>query len=52
MKINTDHLITVSNYARRKGKATATIYNKLKDGSLKGVEIDDVKFVISKDKKK
>lgn len=45
MVINTDNLVKVSNYARKKGLSTQTIYNQIKDGSLKGVEIDGVKFV-------
>ena len=51
MKIQTKDLQAVRNFAAAKGVTTATVYNWLKLGLIKGVEIDGVKF-INKDAKK
>mgnify|MGYP003146977750 CR=1 FL=1 len=52
MNIQTDDLQAVRNFAAAKGVTTATVYNWLKMGLLKGIEIDGVKFINKDDAKK
>lgn len=44
-KIDRTKLITVSNYAKKIGKERQTIYNWAKNGQIKIIEIDGIKFV-------
>jgi predicted DNA-binding transcriptional regulator AlpA len=43
--MKTEHLITVGNYASKKGCTTQHIYRQIKEGKVPSVEIDGVKFV-------
>jgi len=52
MKIKTEDLQAVRTFAAAKGITTATAYNWLKLGLIKGVEIDGVKFIKKDDAKK
>tara|TARA_R110000744_G_scaffold377405_3_gene492378 strand:- start:966 stop:1109 length:144 start_codon:yes stop_codon:yes gene_type:complete len=45
MKVKTEDLQAVRTFAAAKGVTTATVYNWLKLGLVKGVEIDGVKFI-------
>jgi predicted site-specific integrase-resolvase len=40
-----NNLKTVNNYAREKSVSTTTIYNWIKEGKVKVVIIDGVKFI-------
>ena len=51
MKVETEDLQAVRNFAAVKGVTTATVYNWLKMGLIKGVEVDGVKFVNKDDEK-
>jgi len=46
MKINTDDLTTVRNYALQMGKTTQWAYDQVKKKTVKSVEIDGVKFIV------
>ena len=48
MKIDTDLLKKVSNYARLVGQSTQNIYTLIQKGRLTAVEIDGIKFVVIK----
>jgi hypothetical protein len=50
MKIEVKHLQTARNYAKEKDVTTACVYNWLKMGVIKGLEVDGVKFVIKRPK--
>lgn len=45
LKIDRTKLMTVANYAKKRGVTPATIYNWNKAGDVKFEEIDGVKFV-------
>lgn len=44
--INIDNVQTVKNYAYDKRVTVPTIYRHIKEGKLKGVNIDGVQFVV------
>lgn len=46
MRIETNNLITVKRYANAKGISLTWAYKQIKDGAIKSVEIDGVRFVI------
>jgi len=48
--INIENVQTVKNYAYDKRVTVPTIYRHIKEGKLKGVEIDGVKFVVLEEK--
>ena len=54
MEKQIENLRTVKNYAYDKRVTVTTVYNKLKNGDLKGQKIDGVQFVVlsSDDQKK
>ena len=43
--MNKNKLMTVSNYAKKKGVRTQGIYRKIKDKTIAFKEIDGVKFI-------
>ncbi len=45
LKIDKTKLITVTNYAKQMDKKRQTIYNWAKDGKIKMIEIDGIKFI-------
>lgn len=45
MKIETDNLMTVKNYAEREGVTASYIYKLVKEGKMNFLMIDNVKFV-------
>ena len=45
LKIDRTKLVTPKNYAEREKMGLRTVYNKMKDGRLTVVEIDDVQFI-------
>jgi len=48
--INIENVQTVKNYAYDKRVTVPTVYNHIKAGKLKGIEIDGVKFVVLEEK--
>lgn len=48
MKIETDHLLTVKNYAKKEKVAPTYIYRLIRNGTMKGVLIDGVLFIDTK----
>jgi len=46
MEKQIQNLRTVKNYAYDKRVTVTTVYNKLKNGDLKGQKIDGVQFVV------
>ena len=48
--INIENVQTVKNYAYDKRVTVPTIYRHIKEGKLKGIEIDGVKFVVLEEK--
>lgn len=48
MKVETNNLITVNTYSKKYGKSLTWAYNQIKNGSVKFVVIDNIKFVITK----
>tara|TARA_R100000995_G_C3441630_1_gene103629 strand:- start:545 stop:706 length:162 start_codon:yes stop_codon:yes gene_type:complete len=51
MKIDTDNLISVQNYAHQQRVSVTSVYRWIKDNVVKAVEIDGVKFIITKSPK-
>ncbi len=45
VKVDRTKLITVTNYADKIKKKRQTVYNWIKEGKLKTIEIDGVKFI-------
>jgi predicted transcriptional regulator len=45
LKIDRSKLRTFKNYAKEKGYTVQRIYQLVKEGSLKTVEVDGVKFI-------
>lgn len=45
LKIDRTKLVKVSTFARQKGLSTVQIYNWIKEGKVKQVVIDGVKFI-------
>ena len=52
MKIDTNKLKTLNNYAKEKGVARQRAYKLVDAGKIDCVEIDGVKFVLLNDKSK
>ena len=48
MKVDTENLISVQKYAQKQGVAVQTIYRWINSNVVKAVEIDGVKFIITK----
>lgn len=48
--VNINNVQTVKNYAYDKRVTVPTIYRHIKEGKLKGVNIDGVQFVVLQDK--
>jgi len=45
MKIQTEKLLKISSYARKINKSVQYVYHLSKEGKIKVIEIDGVKFV-------
>lgn len=45
MKIETSELLTISNFAKKKGMSRQHVYRLIKSGEISQVVIDGVKFV-------
>lgn len=45
MKVDTSELLTISNFAKRKGISRQHVYRLVKSGEISQVVIDGVKFV-------
>ena len=52
MKVDTEHLISVQTYAHEQRVSTTAVYNWIKNNVVNAVEIDGVKFIITKSPKK
>ena len=52
MKVDTEDLISVQSYAHEQRVSTTAVYNWIKNNVVKAVEIDGVKFIITKSPKK
>tara|TARA_R100001463_G_scaffold70797_1_gene124456 strand:- start:3208 stop:3369 length:162 start_codon:yes stop_codon:yes gene_type:complete len=52
MKVDTKNLISVQSYAHDQRVSTTAVYNWIKNNIVKAVEIDGVKFIITKSPKK
>lgn len=45
MKIGTSELLTISNFAKKKGMSRQHVYRLIKSGEINQVVIDGIKFV-------
>ena len=52
MKVNTEDLISVQSYAHNQRVSTTAVYNWIKNNVVQAVEIDGVKFIITKSPRK
>lgn len=52
MKVDTDNLISVQKYAQHQSVAVQTVYRWINNNVVKAVEIDGIKFIITKSPKK
>jgi len=52
MKVNTEDLISVQSYAHDQRVSTTAVYNWIKNNVVQAVEIDGVKFIITKSPRK
>lgn len=52
MKVDTENLISVQSYAHEHRVSTTAVYNWIKNNVVKAVEIDGVKFIITKSPRK
>tara|TARA_R100001443_G_scaffold117440_1_gene142709 strand:+ start:5407 stop:5568 length:162 start_codon:yes stop_codon:yes gene_type:complete len=52
MKVDTDNLISVQTYAHEQRVSTTAVYNWIKNNVVKAIEIDGVKFIITKNPSK
>jgi len=52
MKVDTENLISVQSYAHDQNVSVLAVYNWIKDNVVKAVEIDGVKFIITKNPSK
>lgn len=43
--MNTDKLIRVSTYAKNEGISVQTVYDRIRDGKLRCIVIDGIKFI-------
>jgi hypothetical protein len=50
MQVETDKLITVTNFAKLKGLARQHVYRLIESGVLNSVNIDGINFVLIDDK--
>ena len=48
MKVNTEELQTVGNYAIKERVSTTAVYNWIEKKLIRSVEIDGIKFIIKK----
>lgn len=46
MKVDTERLITVANFAKMKGVTTTTVYGWIASGKERQVKIDGITFVL------
>ena len=51
MKVDTDNLMSVQKFAQKENVAVQTIYRWINSNLVKAVEIDGVKFIITKSPK-
>ena len=52
MKVNIKDLQTARNFAESKGVTTTCVYNWIKMGVVKGINVDGVKFVVKENPSK
>ena len=52
MKVDTEDLISVQSYAHEQNVSVTSVYRWIKDNLVKAVEIDGVKFIITKSPRK
>ena len=52
MKVDTENLISVQSYAHAQNVSVTSVYRWIKDNVVKAVEIDGVKFIITKSPRK
>jgi intergrase/recombinase len=52
MKVDTDNLISVQSYAQQQSVSVQSVYRWINNNVVKAVEIDGVKFIITKNPSK
>jgi hypothetical protein len=52
MKVDTENLISVQNYAHEQNVSVTSVYRWINNNVVKAVEIDGVKFIITKNPRK
>lgn len=50
MQVNTEQLITITNFAKQKGLARQHVYRLIESGDINSVIIDGISFVLLDDK--